>query len=197
MKKNDLIYILILGEIVAIFLIFVLKNLGYSPGFIWFLLIILPILAIIAVFITYLIGKKVPVIFQLGKFASVGFANTAVDFGILNILILMFGISGGLIYSVFKGISFTFAVIHSYLWNKFWTFRKKEVKQAGEEFLGFLVVSFVGLGINVGIASLVVNYIAAPIQISPNVWANIGAIFAVVASMGWNFIGYKFIVFKK
>jgi len=197
MKKNDFIYILILGEISAIFSIFVLKNLHYFPWFMWLLLVILPVLAVVAVFITSLIGKKVPTVFQLGKFASVGFANTAVDFGVLNILILIFGISGGVLYSLFKAISFSFSVVHSYFWNKFWTFRKKEVKQAGGEFLEFLIVSFVGLGINVVIASLVVNYIVAPIQISPNVWANIGAVFAVVASMAWNFIGYKFIVFKK
>ncbi len=197
MKKRDIFFILILGEIVAVFLLFILRNLGYFPDLIWATAVVVPILALFALFITYLIGKKLPVIFQFGKFASVGFANTAVDFGILNLLMLLFGITGGIYYSIFKGASFIGAVIHSYFWNKFWTFKKKTVEQVGGEFMQFLVVSLIGLGINIGIASLIVNYVSSPAGISATAWANIGAAMAIGVGLIWNFFGYKFIVFKK
>lgn len=197
MKRSDIISILVLGEIVAVFLIFVLRNLGYFPEFIWSLLVIVPILALIALLIIYLIGKKIPVIFQFGKFASVGFANTAVDFGILNLLIFISGIAGGIGYSVFKGISFIMATIHSYFWNKFWTFKKKEMEKAEREFLQFFVVSLIGLGINVGIASLVVIGLGPQWGLASKIWANIGAACGSAVGLIWNFLGYKFIVFKK
>jgi len=55
----------------------------------------------------------------------------------------------------------------------------------------------VGLGINVGIASWIVNIIG-PLFGSPlKIWANIGAIAASIVTSVWNFLGYKFIVFKK
>lgn len=197
MKKSDVIAILVLGEIVAVFLIFVFKNLGYFPNLIWLLIVVLPILALIAVFLTYLIGKKIPSVFQLGKFVTVGLANTAVDFGILNILMFLFSVTGGTLYSVFKGISFIAANIHSYGWNKFWTFRKQETGKIGGEFLQFFVVSLIGLAINVGIASLVVNVIGPQLSLSLSAWANVGAGVGSIVGLAWNFLGYKFIVFKR
>jgi len=148
MKKSDTIAVLVLGEIVAVFLIFVLKNLGYFSNLLWLLLIVLPIAAFVALYIVYFIGKRIPVAFQFGKFASVGLANTAVDFGVLNLLMLFSGVAGGIFYSVFKGISFIVATIHSYIWNKFWTFKKKETEKIGGEFFQFLIVSVIGLDPN-------------------------------------------------
>jgi len=197
MKKRDIISILIIGEIVAVFLILVLRNLGYFFNWIWFSLIILPILALIALALAYLISKKIKFVFQFAKFVAVGFANTAVDFGVLNILMLISGVIGGLTYSIFKGISFMTATAHSFIWNKFWTFERAETKKTGKEALQFFVVSLVGLVINVVVASLVVNTIGPRWDISLKLWANIGAACGSVSGLLWNFLGYKFIVFKK
>ncbi len=197
MRKSDILAVLILGEIVAIFLIFVLKNLGYFFNYLWLLLIVLPILALIAIFILYVLGKKIPVAFQFGKFVSVGLANTAVDFGVLNLLIFLTGMTFGIYYAVFKGISFIIASTHSYLWNKFWTFQKKEAGQVGKELSQFFAVSLIGLAINVGIASLIVNLIGPQWGVSLKIWANVGAAVGSIVGLAWNFLGYKFIVFKK
>jgi putative flippase GtrA len=62
------------------------------------------------------------------------------------------------------------------------------------------VVSCVGFAINVGIAYMVVNVVSnsfSGLDIPDKLWGNIGAVAATAASMVWNFIGYKFIVFKK
>jgi len=146
-----------------------------------------------------------PIIRQAIKFVLVGILNTLVDLAVLNILILASGISAGFGYSVFKGISFTVAVINSYFLNKFWTFKagegegrtKKPFGAAqGREFAQFFTVSLIGFGINVGVASLVVNAVGPQFGIAPKIWANIGAICATLVGMSWNFLGYKFIVFK-
>jgi len=49
----------------------------------------------------------------------------------------------------------------------------------------------------VAIASLVVNFIGLQFGISLEVWATVGVVIATFFSMSWNFLGYKFIVFKK
>lgn len=205
-RKTDLIFALIIGEMVAWLAFALLKTLeldlvfyqitGFTINLSLVLAIFFPIAVLFCLYITYFLGKKIPTIFQAGKFVAVGVLNTLIDWGILAFLMLITGITTGLFYSIFKGISFLVAVINSYFWNKFWTFKKKEVKEAGKEFLQFLVVSLIGLGINVGIASLTVNIIAVPGGISPSAWGIFGAVAATVFSMVWNFVGYKFIVFK-
>lgn len=209
--KTDLISALIIGEMVAWLTYTILRTLefdtaiyqtmidllGFKIHLGLLLAVIVPIAAAACLYIASLIGKKVPVVFQAGKFVTVGISNTLIDWGVLNLQILLTGITAGLFYPVFKGVSFLIAIINSFLWNKFWTFKKGETEKAGKEFLQFLIVSGVGLGINVGIASLAVNVIGPQAGISPKVWATVGALIATMFSMVWNFLGYKFIVFKR
>jgi len=210
-RKTDLISALIIGEMVAWLAFTILKTLefdtviyktmtdilGWKIHLGLLLAVTVPIAAAICLYITSLLGKKFPVIFQAGKFVTVGISNTLIDWGVLNLQILLTGITAGLFYPVFKGVSFLVAIINSFLWNKFWTFKKGETEKTGTEFLQFLIISAVGFGINVGIASLVVNLIGPQAGISPKVWATVGALIATMFSMIWNFLGYKFIVFKR
>ena len=121
--------------------------------------------------------------------------NTAIDFGILNLLIFSTGFTAGIYYSVFKTISFAGANINSYVWNRLWVFESHEEKTA-KEYAQFLAISIVGAIINVGAASLVVNLIPAQFGLSPKIWANVGAAAGAIAGLFWNFAGYRFIVFK-
>ena len=208
MRKSDFLAALIIGEVSAWLALAIFKNvrLEFSA---WLLPVFLPILSVIGLWIAYFISKRFLIIWQAAKFLLVGVLNTFVDLGALNLLILASGIATGFGYSVFKGISFIVAVINSYFWNKFWTFKKSATGQAGKpaqilqskikagrEFTQFFIVSAIGFGINVGIASLVVNLIGPRFDITEKIWANIGAIFATFFAMVWNFLGYKFIVFK-
>ena len=131
---------------------------------------------------------------QAVKFVLVGGLNTLIDLGILYLLMKITGIEKGLGWSIFKGVSFTAAVINSYILNKFWTFK------ATGSFGKFFIISLIGFAINVGVASLVVNVIGNPFVysgISDKLWAIAGSIIATFCTMAWNFIGYKFIVFKR
>ena len=210
-KKTDLIYSLILGEIVGLLTFITFKNigidvdisnilksyLGFEINLGFLLAVFIPIGAAIAVYITYILGKKHASIFQFGKFLAVGVTNTLIDLGVLNFLIFTTTIASGVFYSIFNVISFTIAVINSFIWNKYWTFKENGKKKTKKEFIQFLIVSLVGLVINVGIASLIVNLIGPKLGLSDEIWANIGKLSAIFFSMVWNFVGYKFIVFKE
>jgi putative flippase GtrA len=205
MKKSDIIYPLIIGEAIALILLGILK---YAPKYLpemplfitkiaWYFPIVLPLLAVFGVFVASLIGRKIPALFQLAKFVLVGALNTFVDFGILILLLTIFGVTAGLLYSVSKAFSFSCSVVNSYFWNKFWTFGKKETKGAGREFGKFYLIAGIGFFLNVGIASFAVNIIGPRLGLSAEIWAMAGAFIATLCVFMWNFLGYKFIVFKK
>lgn len=196
MKLRDIIAGLIIGEASALLILIIFKNLKIEVIPIWFLAIILPVLSLTGLQIAFLLARKFIILWQFAKFGLVGVLNTLIDLGVLNLLIFFSGITSGIGYSVFKGISFIVAVVNSYFWNKYWTFEKRGEVKTGE-FLQFFIVAGLGFAINVGTASLIVNIIGPQFGLSDKIWDNIGAIIATLVGMIWNFLGYKFIVFKK
>ncbi len=198
MKKIDIILALGCGEVIAWFFYSILENLGVRINFLnWILAVFTPFLALFCLWVSWLLGKKFLWIFQAAKYLLIGVLATMVDLGILNLLMLVSGIASGIFYSVFKGISFIVATCSKYFGDKFWAFEKMEKTEMGKEFGQFFLVTLVGFGINVGFASLVVNVIGPQFEITPKLWANVGGIIAAISAAAWNFIGYKFIVFKK
>jgi putative flippase GtrA len=160
--------------------------------------------------IAHLISKKISFIWQLGKFVVTGILNVLVDFGTLSILTIVieryfytnstdsfidFGFFTLTFYSLYKSISFVIANINSYFWNKHWTFNKNEDKKS--EFFQFFTVSIIGFIINVTVASFVFNYSTIFTGMDTNQWGLIGAAAGSIIGLVWNFLGYKFIVFKK
>ena len=205
MKKSDILAAFIIGEGDALLTLFIVKNIEESifslPGHIIYLIkllpLILPILAVLGITAAYLISKKFPVVFQIAKFLGIGSFNTLIDLGVLNILMMIFRINAGMVYSIFKGFSFICATTNSYFWNKFWTFKNRETPCRKKEVLKFLIVASGGFLINVATASFVVNIIGPQFGVNPSLWANIGGIIAAFAVAALEFCGYKFLVFKK
>ncbi len=208
LSKKDYFLISIIGFCFAIFSIPILKNINLPFIHIDYFFIILMIMffsvfAVFALWIASIIGNWFPVVFQFAKFGAIGAFNTFLDWGILNFLIGITGIAVGINYSLYKGFSFLIATVSSYFWNKHWTFstsqktNELETSDSSSEVGKFITVSTIGLGINVGLASLVVA-ITTPLQImSPEQLATAGAALATILSLIWNFVGYKLWVFKK
>lgn len=137
---------------------------------------------------------------QLSKFVVVGAMNTGIDFAVLNLLMWLTGVYKGGVIILLNAIAFSAAVINSYLWNKYWTFKAKEAKEASQmakEFSQFVIISLVGILINTSVVYGVTTFITPFFGLSQELWANLAKITATGFSLVWNFAGYKFIVFKK
>lgn len=205
MRRKDFISTIIVGEIIAFFLMIILYTLraeipqdfSFILDFRWFFPLIFPLIGFAIIYISTSIGKKWLIVSQMGKFCFVGLSNFSVDFGILNILMYFSGYDKGIYYSIFKGISFLFALTNSFIWNKFWTFENQNSAPALRQFVKFFSVVFIGLIINVSIASIVVNKYGSSVAVSSTLWANIGALISIVFNMIWNFTGLRFFVFKR
>lgn len=130
------------------------------------------------------------------KFLMVGALNTLIDFGVLNLLLVLTSVREGIFYSLIKIVSFLCAATNSYFWNKFWVFKNnKEIswKEYGE----FLSLASVAGFIDVFLSSLVVSFINPPFSfITPLIWANISAAVGSAPATLIRFFGYKKLVFK-
>src|SRR5262249_23075519 len=94
-------------------------------------------------------------------------------------------------FAVFKAISFLFGTTNSFIWNKYWTFGATD-KTNPKEVGGFYSVAIVGWGLNVAAATLVKS-----IGPASTAWVNIvSPLGGVAASFIWNFLGYKYLVFR-
>lgn len=196
MRKLDSIIAAIIGFLDGIFFFFILKTVEVDIPYSWALPIALALLCLLGMKVASWIGRKIAILLQAAKFFLVGTLNTFIDLGILNILMLVSGIAAGIFFSVFKALSFLVATTNSYFWNKFWTFGKKEAPRP-KEFFKFLVVTTIGLLINVSIASLVVNIVSPQFGLGEKIWATFGAIIAAFFAFVWNFLASKFIVFRQ
>lgn len=147
--------------------------------------------------------ERYPIIGQFVRFAMIGGLNTGIDLIILNILTIATGLKEGTAFAIFKGISFAAAATFSYFMNKYWAFKDTSKSQEGRKFSQFFIVSIIGALINVGIASLVVNMIKPAlggtliVPLNDQLWVNVAALSGTAIGLFWNFLGYKFIVFKK
>lgn len=208
MKKQDFLAPFIIGEASALIFLGISRSLELPPivfRFAKFFPIILPLLSILGIYISQVLFKKIPAIFQAAKSFLVGILNTFIDLGVLNLLMGISGITSGWLYSVFVSFSFACSTVNSYFWNKFWAFSSSaegfggqgEKRVTGKEFLQFCLVAGGGLLIHIIISSFVVNIIGVQFGLTEQIWANIGKIIAVFFGFLWNFLGYKFIVFKK
>ena len=211
MTKKDLSFATGAGLLIGLLLLPVLKTAKpelYALLSLW----IIPFFLIATPFgltITYYIAKKIAVFWQLGKFIVTGVLNVLVDMGVLSLLIAFFrssfqinakdvvfaGLGFLTFYSLYKAGSFIVANINSYLWNKYWTFGQTGGKKT--EFMQFFLVSIIGFVINVVVASLVFK-LGHPVgDLAQGQWGLIGAAMGSIVGLAWNFIGYKYIVFKK
>ena len=166
---------------------------GYSFG--W-LMVIVPILWIFGVNLGYFLGRWIVFFNQFGKFAAIGFTNADVDFGVLNLLIAWSSVATGILYAVFKTISFIVSVTHSYYWNRQWVFQSQS-QEKGKEFFDFISVYIVAWAINVGAATAVVTWVDPMFGLSQNAWANVGAIAGSAVALAFSFTGVRTFVFKK
>lgn len=199
--KKDYIISIIVGLVTVLFVLPSLRNMEFGGWlFVVVLFFVVPVLWVIGLFLGKFLSKWLSFIYQFAKFVIVGFLNTAIDFGVLNILSMMTGLTSGFLVGGVNIPGFTLAAINSYFWQKFWVFKKKEVqgeKTNYSDFITFVAVVLVGVFINGGIVVLLTTYIHPFGGLSPERWLNVAKIIATAVSLIWSFLGFKFLVFKK
>lgn len=199
MRLTDIIFALIIGKAVGYLIHDFLKEWGievgvYSALILW---IAFPFLALFCLWLAYRIGKKLVVIFQAAKFFLVGAFAMVVDLQIFELLVWLFGIFLWPSYLMPKSISFLIATAIKYWGNKYWVFLRHEKENLMEEAMQFFLVTLIGLAIDVVAFYYFVKVLGPQFAIGEIVWVKLSVIFAAVVSAAFNFLGYKFIVFKK
>jgi putative flippase GtrA len=145
-----------------------------------------------------LLSRWMPVFAQLARFAAVGILNTAIDFGVLNLVSRALGITAGFILGGVNIPGFAVAVVNSYFWNKLWVFRDHRQDQpVMSDFPTFFAVTLVGVGINSGLVILLTTYLPILSGLAPSARLNLAKIVATMATLIWNFLGYKLVVFRR
>ncbi len=198
MKIVDIIFALVSGELVGLAASDFLKGFGFSAGY-WYLLVwlLFPLLALFYLWIASVIGKRFLFVFQAAKHILVGALATIID---LKLFEFLFWILSFLFYVnalIIKAISFLVATILKYLGNKYWTFQKYEKHDLHKEIFKLIIVDVVGLIINVGAFYYFTKIMGPQFNVSTTLWLKVSVIFAALVSAVCNFLGYKFLVFKK
>ncbi|MEW5805582.1 MAG: GtrA family protein [Patescibacteria group bacterium] len=143
---------------------------------------------------------------QILRFIPVGIANTLIDWSVLNLLLFFTKTEELFVYSVFKAISFSVAVIASYFLNKRFVFQETDSAaptaslEKYKKFGFFFGISFIAALLNIFTASLTANACYQQLNLDNRLFifcANFGAVLGTAIAAIWNFIGYKKIVFRE
>lgn len=149
-----------------------------------------------ALFVGGWLGARWAALWQFVKYSAAGSLNALLDIGILNLFSVIFRVYSGGLLVIFNVFALLAALVNSFLLNKFWAFKNANAFHWAE-FGRFLGVNMITLFVNSAMIYFLTTTIGAPETISEPVWENIAKLIATPIIIMINFIGYKFIVFKK
>ncbi len=121
---------------------------------------------------------------QIVKFGFVGGTAFVIDAGVLMILSKYVGIN----YMIANVISFTISVIYNYVMSMKFVFEVNTETSKEKNFVQFIILSIIGLGINEVIMKLCVGLWTLPLLISK--------MLATAIVMVYNFISRKLLLEK-
>ena len=127
--------------------------------------------------------KNNKLLMQILKFGVVGGTSFLIDYGIFTILSQLLNIH----YLIASIISFSISVIYNYILSIKWVFDVSK-KQTAKEFVIFIVLSVIGLGLNSFIMYISVDLL--------HIHEMISKIIATAIVMVYNFITRKIFIEK-
>ncbi len=120
---------------------------------------------------------------HISKYAFVGINGTIIDVGLLALLVDYFHVRLGFA----TAIAFIVAVIHNFIFNKYWTF-KDNSDQIFHQYIKFLLVSIAGF-----IMTMALMYL---LSITFGVWYIFSKLLTSLVVLSWNFIANYHWTFK-
>jgi putative flippase GtrA len=163
-----------------------------------YLYIIFPILSVFCLWLAYIAGKNHLFVFQAAKFFLIGAFATVVDLIFFEISVWVFSsFFIGISLLIPKAISFIVATLTKFWGNKHWAFEQHDNASVKKEFLYFIMMTLIGLIIDIGFFYYLVQILEPQFAIRPDLWIKLSVVISALASAVWSFGSYKFIVFKK
>lgn len=116
---------------------------------------------------------------QFMKFGVVGVIAFVIDYGVMIALTELFGVP----YLISTTVSFIVSVIFNYVASMRYVFKRKDDMSRRREFIIFVVLSVIGLGLNDLLMWIMVDHLLIDYRISKIVVTVIVAV--------WNFVSRK------
>jgi len=118
-------------------------------------------------------------------FATIGFINTSVDFGIFTLMTKIFGFH----YGISQAVSYSCGTINSFLLNSMLTFGDiKHTNAVSDRFAKFITVNLFSLAATVLFLQLCIDILHFNNMVSK--------VAVIIISQVINYLGYKMWVFK-
>jgi putative flippase GtrA len=128
---------------------------------------------------------------ELAKFGVIGAANTALDIALFNVL-LQGPLEGAPMAA--KAISIVVAATSSYFMNRHWTWGDRPHTGVRREYVLFLLVSAVGLGLNLAVLGVSHHLLGLTSTLADNVSGNV---VGLGLAMAWRFWALRTWVFRQ
>lgn len=125
------------------------------------------------------------------RFALVGSANTAIDFGLLFAFVAF-----GLPVIASNFVSTSVALTFSFFANKTFTF-KDDSKNHGSQLVNFLIITLFGLWVIQPIIIEGTKLLTSNLSLNNSVVLLIGKLLATAVTLIWNYLLYRKFVYKK
>lgn len=133
------------------------------------------------------------------KFGVVGIIGSVIDFGVLNLLTIVFKVP----FIISSIISFALAVINNFILNRIWTYPETRQSSIVKPLVQFAIVSCLGLAIRVPLLTVMDKFLIGlaekyvPNLLTPTIVGhNLALAFVIGVVMLWNFFVNRFWTFK-
>src|SRR5260370_11517884 len=136
---------------------------------------------------------RVRTIWQFVRFGLVGCVNTIIDLLVLNGLLWLWPAQDTARLLLFNTLAYACGALNSFVFNRYWTFRREGPPNAREG-ARFLLVTLAAIACNDLILWLMRN-ILHPVHLNPALWTNVSKVVAIGGTILLSYLGMRLWVF--